>query len=441
MPTARLVLQGVRGCRKQKAFAPPAHALCPNPRRRAQHPDRPGQVYKRTTAPQMNDSPHGFHHQSHSFPQRDRPRSGEAYTMNDIPIGTGPFDTLDSANLSDPGDLIAAVPHLLEFYPTDSLVAVMVRDGRITLTARIDLPSTSHQYRQTAHDLSTQLHSHDADRVYALIVGDDHDCLSYERLAAQLSAVFATDGLTPVIFGVPTITRGARWFEYGAPDNNGALPDPETSPIHLSQIARGVVTRPSREALVNALRPDSDEALSRRARLLADVVEQERIGFHQPQAAAESWYQLVRRHVERARYRTQPLTDTEIVDLAFALSHLDVRDRCMEFALGKNAGDAEGLWTELTRQCPAPECAEPAALLAIYAYVRGQGVLAVDAIRHALDAAPDHRLAGLLGIAFEQGMKPGSIRRLLMRTAELFRRPAPASTGTSTEGPTTDEEK
>src|SRR5687767_5683893 len=84
-----------------------------------------------------------------------------------------------------------------------------------------------------------------------------------------------------------------------------------------------------------------------------------------------SRFDLLHEHVLRAGDRTQPLTDREIADLAFALINPMVRDACLSFAIGEHADHAEDLWSELVRSSPAPERAEPAALLAAYAFLRG----------------------------------------------------------------------
>src|SRR5215207_9583418 len=42
--------------------------------------------------------------------------------------------------LSRPGDLLGVVPYLVGFHPEESVVAVMLRSGRVVLTIRVDVP-------------------------------------------------------------------------------------------------------------------------------------------------------------------------------------------------------------------------------------------------------------------------------------------------------------
>ncbi|MCX6433893.1 MAG: DUF4192 family protein, partial [Actinobacteria bacterium] len=54
------------------------------------------------------------------------------------PSGPTPIEAL---TLRSPDALLAAVPYLLGFRPTESAVVVWLRGGRIQLTQRLDLPT------------------------------------------------------------------------------------------------------------------------------------------------------------------------------------------------------------------------------------------------------------------------------------------------------------
>ena len=40
-------------------------------------------------------------------------------------------------------DLLAVIPYMVGFHPTESIVAVLMRSGHVALTMRVDLPATS----------------------------------------------------------------------------------------------------------------------------------------------------------------------------------------------------------------------------------------------------------------------------------------------------------
>jgi hypothetical protein len=174
------------------------------------------------------------------------------------------------------------------------------------------------------------------------------------------------------------------------------------------------------------LLPDPEDALARRAGLLDDLArrtdpsrEDRPTAPGQP-SPRRSRFDLVHEHVLRTGDRTRPLTDREIVDLAFALANPDVRDACLSFAVGEHADRAEALWTELVKASPAPERAEPAALLAVSAFLRGDHELAAAAVGQARRAFPGHHLGELLGSALRDGMDPEVLCHLARRSRELI---------------------
>lgn len=114
------------------------------------------------------------------------------------------------------------------------------------------------------------------------------------------------------------------------------------------------------------------------------------------------------------------LDDARVVALALALSDLEVRDAALARCAGADADGAEHLWAALVRETPDPEAAEPAALLAACALLRGDGALAGIALDRAEQAWPGHRLTGLLRAVWAAGMPPERVR-------ECFCPPPPAA--------------
>jgi Domain of unknown function (DUF4192) len=112
------------------------------------------------------------------------------------------------------------------------------------------------------------------------------------------------------------------------------------------------------------------------------------------------------------------LDDQQVVALAIALSAPAVRDAALLRCLGPWPTAAEQLWAALARETPDPEAAEPAALLAVSALLRGDGALANVALDRAERAWPGHRLTGLLRLAAEGGLRPSEIRAWLIGSAE-----------------------
>jgi hypothetical protein len=109
------------------------------------------------------------------------------------------------------------------------------------------------------------------------------------------------------------------------------------------------------------------------------------------------------------------LDDEVIVRLGHGLTHPQVRDAAISLAVTGDAQAAEQLWTCLTRATPRPHVTHPATLLAIVAYLRGNGTLAGVALDIALDADPSNVLATLIHTALHQGVAPQQLEELLTR--------------------------
>jgi len=74
------------------------------------------------------------------------------------------------------------------------------------------------------------------------------------------------------------------------------------------------------------------------------------------------------------------LSDTELAGVGASLADRAVRDVLFTAAASDVAAEAEALWTVLARVLPRPWRAEALALLAVSAYVRGDGSLAGTAV-------------------------------------------------------------
>ncbi|MFC6094365.1 DUF4192 domain-containing protein [Saccharothrix lopnurensis] len=328
--------------------------------------------------------------------------------------------------LNQPGDLIAAVPHLLHYYPADAVVANVFVGDTIEVVLCSTLPPDALSRRLVEQTVASAAR-HPGAAVVGVLVGGVvgggpvDGLLPHAALAARMRDTLAEHDVPLRMFWTEAITAGARWYDYHDPSHTGTVPDPKTSVLAAISAVRGRRTFDNREDLAATLRPDPHDALARRARLIDNPAG--RSG--RPQSTGES-YRLVMEHVKRTEDRSEALSDQDVADLAVALSDKAARDACLATAAGDHAQAAERLWSELTRQCPAPECAEPATLLAVAAYVRGDGVLASLALDRAEAAFPGHRFAELLRAALDSQMHPDTLRLLVDHAVERVERMDPA---------------
>lgn len=314
-------------------------------------------------------------------------------------------------SLDDPAQLLAALPYLLGFRPGASVVLLghcPPGGKRIGLVMRADLPPGAERARQ-ARALAPRFTVAEHIGVTLAIIGGERRPGApppHAGFITELADAFAEHGI-PVLHALwaADIATGAPWACYSGEDCHGELPDPRSTVVAAAATESGTVVFGSREEMLAQLAPRSPEAVARRSGELSRLSEppwpeSTRVA----DAAAE-----VRAAFDRQRRGEGPPTDAEAVRLACALTITEIRDVCLTMAVpprGPAAREAERLWLTLVRELPAPERAEAAALLGYTAFMRGDGAFAGMALDNALEAAPDHLLAGLLTRVLDHGTPP-----------------------------------
>ncbi len=322
-----------------------------------------------------------------------------------------------SLHLSRPAEFLAGIPGLLGFPPVDSLVLItltMDPDLTIGTAMRADLPP-SWDESDLIDQLCCAVTNNDPFAVVAAVVGGDRDGeddLPNRQLVETLAGVLQDEGV-PVAHALwaPSVEQGAPWLCYAHDTCRGEIPDPRSSPLAALAVALGRRTYADRADLVAQLAPDPPDVLARREHLLTT---------HTPPEDNESLgRELAFLHdtiISTGDHAPHPsdLDDERIARLGAALSHGRVRDECLALALTNHADAAEHLWLALTRALPPPERAEPACLLGVAAYLRGDGALANVALDVALKANPAHNLSAMLQQAVDVGTAPTALRLMLI---------------------------
>ncbi len=309
-------------------------------------------------------------------------------------------------DLRDPALLLAALPYLIGFRPARSVVLLGHRapeGDRAGLILRAGIPRREDRARQ-AQALAPLLAAGCHTGVTVAIVGGRRRSGSpppHAGLVEHLAKALGEYGL-PILHAMWTtgITTNAQWACYEEDKLcGGRLPDPRATVVAAAATERGQVVFDSRAEMAALLDPRCPETIARRADLLARLPEPG--GFD---AASE-----IRAAFGRLRRGEGPPSDEEAVLLANALTIPEIRDECLGMAVppeSSAAREAERLWLTLVRELPAPERAQPAALLGYTAYLRGDGTFAGMALENALEADPGHVLADLLLRVLSRGMPP-----------------------------------
>jgi hypothetical protein len=221
---------------------------------------------------------------------------------------------------------------------------------------------------------------------------------------------------------VDRVALGGRWHCVDGCGSAGPVDDPSASPLAAAAVLDGRRLYPRRADLQSVIAVD-DPARS------AELVE----AVRRRSAAREVAHRADpvgcgRRDVENAMAAAgrvaggQPLSDAELAELGCALSDPQVRDTLYALAVGDTAGQAESLWALLARTLPLPWRVEALVLLAFSAYARGDGPLAGVSLEAALRCEADHRMAGMLDMALQSGLRPEDIRELAVTGYRVAKR-------------------
>ncbi|MGS2619297.1 DUF4192 domain-containing protein [Micromonospora sp. LZ34] len=308
--------------------------------------------------------------------------------------------------ITSPADLLTAVPYLLGFHPTDSLVIVGLAGTRVAVASRTDLPASPDLVGWADDVMPQQLRMlHHASVTTAIVIGYGPASLVtpvLDTLTPRLRAA-AID-----VFDALRVT-GRRYYSYLCqnPDCcpiDGRPFDPDRSDLTLHAIVAGHTALPDRQALVATIAPIGGparaavtratyRARARRRALTADGRD----------ALIRAGEDIVRKTF--ARYADgQVLTDDELAWLTVLLPITAIRDAAWR------ATDSQpwhvAMWSDITRRAQPGLAAPPASLLAFAAWRSGAGALAGVAVDRALQADPTYSLAQLIDRALREGLPP-----------------------------------
>ncbi len=206
------------------------------------------------------------------------------------------------------------------------------------------------------------------------------------------------------------------WWSVMPPARRGIQPDPAASLVTVRQVLEGRPMRGSRDELT--------------ALVAVDAELRERVSSRIERAGADAAGRLagalrcgdLERFTRGALRRVVAgigaagtgalLEPGDLAEVAVALRDPAVRDIMFALTEDPHAHAAEALWLQLTRALPDADRADAAALLAYHAYARGDGPLAGVALEVALGCDPAHRVATLLDVGLQSGMRPGRLHRL-----------------------------
>ncbi|MGW2309224.1 DUF4192 domain-containing protein [Actinomadura luteofluorescens] len=308
-------------------------------------------------------------------------------------------------------DAIAAVPYLLGFHPSRSLVVIGFEGrSRGTCAIRLDLPSSG-----------------EAERVAAVLSGNGFArslLLGYgppgevAEAARPMRAALAAAGV-PVAEAIRV--ADGRWWSLTCDD---VCCPPEGTPYDISASAvaaqatfGGHVALADRAELVASVQPLDGPA---RAAMHHATERAERRYLARSPSAAENDLAFVLTLLARARDGSRP-TDDEVAWLGLLLTDLRVRDEAWSHTDEDPTAADIAFWRDIVRRVDPARAPAPASLLAFAAYSAGDGGLANVALQRALDADPAYSMAVILREVVNAGIPPSRLRTGTSRPQHLRR--------------------
>jgi len=310
-----------------------------------------------------------------------------------------------------PHDLLAAVPFLIGYHPSDSLVLISVKSDALEMAMRIDFPINppTGAYQLLAGHLQRD------DAEAALIVAyEPKDNRSGEEVLANVAAAIS-DLEIPI--RELMLVRDGRWRSMlcddlsCCPPEGNEITDFRNSRITAEQVANGkVLPFLDSEGLTHSIAPTIfARDINWNAQVIGFRIDPDANNLNELQRdGAESVLLLADFYVQQGFCKDYDL----IARVLGRLTDVQVRD----FALGCHTDQTLNaywtMWRDLLRIAPPKFVAPVASLFAAIAYENGEGAFAHRALDRAIEDDPEYSLSRLLRRVFSSGWPPSGFAQL-----------------------------
>ncbi|MEU4209095.1 DUF4192 domain-containing protein [Streptomyces sp. NPDC026206] len=353
--------------------------------------------------------------------------------------------------LRSPAELADALPYLMGFHPTDSVIMLALHGerGRFGGRLRLGIPDNAEEWSDVSDQLAETLvagcgkRGPRPDGIVLFLCQDPAKGETARQVMERLrplaqSLRLACGGLDVPVYEALCISDG-RFWSYCCPDERCCpregtpLALPGTSVMAAAAAYAGIQVRgtlremEARYAPLTGRRADEQESALDAA--AADLVPRILRGTDCETVRQET-LDLARLVVERfheARPAARPEADArddsllaadEAAAIILGLQDRTTRDRAAEWMEGPQAPAALRVWRALARRCVGPyieHAAAPLTLAGWVAWSTGEHPEARVALSRALSADPEYLFAQLLHRACNEGMDPELLRRCLRR--------------------------
>ena len=287
----------------------------------------------------------------------------------------------------NPEDVLAAVPVVLGFEPSESVV-MLTFGGLETFHGRVDLPPPDKVDEAVGLLLDPAQHHRVSSVLFVAYAADGQVVRTVLR---RLRLAFARAGIDVV-----EVLRAheGRWFAPGRPGSPpGGVPyDVGDHRFRAQAVVEGIVVHGSRDELEAMLHPSPDA--------VQEVTRAVRRAVPSPPGEIAD---LVDARLESGR-----LTTAELARVLLGLLEPRGRDAAWAAITRDVAVSHVRLWTDAVQRAPEELVAAPAAVLGLAAWLAGHGALAWCAVDRCCAVEPDNSLAGLVADALTHAVPPSA---------------------------------
>ncbi|MFE3643793.1 DUF4192 domain-containing protein [Streptomyces sp. NPDC059169] len=355
--------------------------------------------------------------------------------------------------LRGPAELADALPYMLGFHPTDSIVLVAVHGarGRFGGRLRLGIPESSVEWLPVSQHLAecliegSERRGARPDGIVVFLCQDPAEGETgravMERLRPLAQWLRTSCGSLDVPVHEALCISGGRFWSYCCPDarccpaDGTAMAMPGTSVMAAAAAYVGIQIRGSLREMEARLAPlrtpvaaDQQRALDTAAAALVPRI----LDGQSRGAVGEETLRLARRLMQRLGERAtlgrawadaddrddKLISADEAAQVILGLQDRETRDRAASWMEGPEADRALRLWRALARRCVGPygeHAAAPLSLAGWVAWSSGDEPGARVALSLALRADPEYVFARLLHQACNDGMDPAELRHCLRK--------------------------
>lgn len=318
--------------------------------------------------------------------------------------------------LRTPEDVLAQIPFLVGFHPSQSLVGLALDETRqLVFCCRLDLPPPDCPNTAMAAgsaELVSLLRRHGTDAV--LLVAYSDDVRSSRRFFARVRQACDQAKLTVVEL---LRTDGRRYWSELCRDPwccppEGTPYDLAVSALSMAAVVGREVAFSTDESVAASLAPVRGAGVAEATR--AFVAE---LGSRPDDELVECGVAYVAPMLLGWLRAPRSLTDDEVARLSVYCANREVRDAAWSLMRHEAPTRHQEFWRDIARRAHPPYDVAPLSLFGFAAWQSGDGALARLAVQRALALDPDYALAGLLALALAHGIRPADLpaRRSPMR--------------------------